>query len=199
MSVHLDPVTRQKIEAFARRRRRLVMGRGLCAGVFSLLATMTAVALLDYLFVLSDETRWALSMTAYGTIILVTWWLWIRLLMRVPNERQLARLIEQSEPALREDLLSAVELGADDADATLDSPVFRSLLQASVARRIRGVHTEALLPPRLIRRWITRPRAVDHSRQIIVRIVRIVIGKCVRKSEIVSHLVRENVAAHVIR
>ena len=40
----LDPLTQAKIDAFARRRRRFILVRGICAVVTILLATMTLLA-----------------------------------------------------------------------------------------------------------------------------------------------------------
>lgn len=154
MNVPLSPVTREKLIAFDRHRRKLVRRRGACATLFTVLGVVTLVALIDWLVVLSDELRWMLSAGAYALIGLVAWVLWIRPALRRPDLRQLARFVETARPTLREDLLSAVELGTEDSATAQDSPLFRAILQASVARRIRGVVPEALLPPRLIRLWV---------------------------------------------
>src|SRR5579863_9355470 len=107
----LDPLTQTKIDAFARRRRRLILIRVICAVLSILLATMTLLALLDYLFLLPDEARYALSAVGYGAAVLGAWWTCARLVWRSLDPRELARLIEQVRPELREDLISAVELG----------------------------------------------------------------------------------------
>ncbi len=111
MNSLLDPRIAAKLAVFARRRRRLITIRGVCAGLATLLAGMMIVALLDWSFPLPDWARWALSGVAYAAALGVTWFTSLRVLLRVPDARRLARLIESAEPALREDLLSAVELG----------------------------------------------------------------------------------------
>ncbi len=50
--VPVDPVTAAKLADFGRRRRRLILARGVCAALAILLGTMSAVALVDWLFVL---------------------------------------------------------------------------------------------------------------------------------------------------
>src|SRR5262249_19229728 len=67
---------------------------------------------------------------------------------------ELARLIEATQPGLREDVLSAVELGKPGSDPQYDSATFRSLLQGSVARRLGGVRIADALPGTLIRGWL---------------------------------------------
>src|SRR4051794_28974243 len=107
MSQILDPFIVQKLQAFARRRRKLILLRGVCAAVAMLLASMMAVALIDSLFLLEDWMRWALSGVAYALVIVAEWRACLRLLMHSPDPRRVARLIEHAEPKLREDLLSA--------------------------------------------------------------------------------------------
>jgi hypothetical protein len=68
------------------------------------------------------------------------------------DERQMARLFEHAEPKLREDLISAVELGVVGAEV-FDSMEFRELLQSDVASRVEGLEVDALLPMELIQRY----------------------------------------------
>ena len=119
-----------------------------------LLATMMVVALVDWLFVLPDWLRWTLSGVAYAAVIVVEWRSCLRLLVHAPGARRLARLIEHAEPKLREDLLSAVELGDPTSDAAFDSEQFRSLVQSDVAQRMEGMEVERLLPVNLVRRYL---------------------------------------------
>ena len=155
MSSHLDPVIPEKLQAFARRRRRLILLRGGLAALATLVSAMILVAALDYWFpLLPDGVRWALSGTAYGAVFVVVWRKCLRPLLHAPNERELARLVEHAEPGLREDLLSAVELGRNE-DEIFDSEQFRALLQSDVSARIQDLKIESLLPVRLIRRSIS--------------------------------------------
>jgi hypothetical protein len=116
-----------------------------------LLATMLLVALIDWLFVLPDWVRWTLSGLAYLAVVVTEWRSCLRLLAHAPGPRKLARLVEHAEPKLREDLLSAVELGEGKAEV-LDSEQFRALLQSDVAARVDKLDMQQLLPTRLVRR-----------------------------------------------
>ena len=149
----LDPQTRMRLRQFARRRRRLILLRGACAVAISLLGAMLILVVVDWLFLLPDWQRWTLSFGGYALALGAVWLSCGRWMVRVPSELQLARLMEAEAPALREDLTSAVELGAPDADARYDSPVFRSLLQQRVASQVRQLRIGRLLPWSLVRFW----------------------------------------------
>ena len=153
MSANLDPLISQKLNAFARRRRRLITIKGVLAAIAALVLTMLVVARVDLSWRLPEWARWTLSGTAYLAVLVVLWRQCLRQLLHAPDERQLARLIEHAEPGLREDLLSAVELGRTPGEV-FDSEQFRALLQADVARRMGGVEMKSLLPVSLIRRTI---------------------------------------------
>src|SRR4051812_32108264 len=116
MSHQIDPLIHQTLQAFSQRRRKLIVIRGICAGIAMLLATMMLVALIDWFFVLPDWLRWSLSGVAYAVVIVVEWRSCLRMLMHAPGLRRLARLIEHAEPKLREDLISAEELGDSKSD-----------------------------------------------------------------------------------
>ena len=148
----LDPTTRQKLHELAVRRRTLLLMRAAFAGVLTLLVTMALVATVDRLIVLSQAVRIAMSLTAYGSVVAVVYLVSLRYLLRFPSPAQLAKLIESSEPTLREDLVSAVEL-AKDAGSMYDSPAFREVLQRKVAKRVERVDTQAVLPWKLIAWW----------------------------------------------
>ncbi|MHC4398644.1 MAG: hypothetical protein ACYTG0_03095 [Planctomycetota bacterium] len=154
MNVGLNPTTVKKLEQFGRRRRRLIVTRGVCAAAVSFLLLMSAVALADWLWVLSDQVRWTLSGLGYAGAALVVWLTCLRLMLRIPSKQDLARRVELAEPELRENLLSAVELGSDDEGRLHDSPVFRRLLQDRVGRQMAGVRVPALLPLRLLSGWL---------------------------------------------
>ena len=152
MTSQLDPKISAKLHAFAQRRRNLIIVRGVASGLAMLLATMLLIALVDWLFVLPDSVRWTLTGLAYLAVILTEWRSCLRLLAHAPGPKRLARLVEHAEPKLREDLLSAVELGAGD-DA-LDSAQFRALLQSDVASRMESLDMQRLLPVRLLRTYL---------------------------------------------
>jgi hypothetical protein len=153
MSNRLDPLIQEKLRAFARRRRRLIILRGVLAAKNMLLLTMVIVAAVDYSLVLPDWARWTLSGTAYAAVLIIAWRQCLSWLLHAPDERQLARLVEHAEPHLREDLISAVELGRTKGEV-FDSEQFRALLQKDVAHRMEEVEVKSLLPVALIRRYI---------------------------------------------
>src|SRR6186713_1895172 len=108
MSYKLDPRIVFTLRAFAQRRRKLIIIRGIAAALAMLLATMLIVAAVDFLFILPDEVRWAMTGLAYLAVIIAEWRTCLRLLAHTPNPKTLARLVEHAEPKLREDLISAV-------------------------------------------------------------------------------------------
>ncbi len=97
--------------------------------------------------------RWALSAAAYLAVIVAEWRSCITLLVHAPGPRRLARLLEHAEPKLREDLLSAVELGTSKGEI-VDSEQFRALVQSDVAARMENVDVDRLLPVGLVRRYL---------------------------------------------
>lgn len=150
----IDPLILQKLQAFADRRRKLIIRRGILAAIATLLVAMMIVATIDYIFMLPDAVRWTLSGAAYLAIIIVEWRSCWRLLLHAPGSRQLARLVEHAEPELREDLLSAVELGDENPERVFDSEQFRALVQSDVAARVEKLDMEELLPAKLLRRYV---------------------------------------------
>src|SRR4051812_3638888 len=118
MSSRLDPLIRQKLRSFARRRRRLIVVRGVLAALAMLFFAMILVAAVDFASTayfnvfLPKWSRYALSGVAYLAVIVVAWRQCLTQLLHAPDSKQIARLIEHAEPRLREDLISAVELGS---------------------------------------------------------------------------------------
>jgi hypothetical protein len=153
MSTHLDPVIQEKLNAFAARRRRLIITRGIFAALAMLLMTMLIIAAIDLQVRMPDWLRWTLSGTAYFAVLVIAWRQCLTWLLHAPDSRQLARLIEHAEPKLREDLLSAVELGQTKGEV-FDSEQFRALLQHDVAGRMERMEVSRLLPVSLVRRYI---------------------------------------------
>ena len=154
LNVGLNPIILDRLQQFRRRRRRLILLRGFCAAVVSFLVLMSLVAVADWVWILSDSVRWVLSAIGYLGAALAVWSTSVRLMVRIPSHRELARRMEAAEPGLRENLLAAVELSAEDSAKTHDSPVFRRLVQDQVARRVDAVRVPALLPARLVRPWL---------------------------------------------
>ena len=154
MGTRIDTVILGKLEAFARRRRRLILFRGMLSVVGILSGVMLLVATIDFSVpFLADWVRWGMSGVGYGAVLWVAWRQIFRRFLWAPDERQMARLIEHAEPKLREDLLSAVELGRGEGEV-FDSEQFRELLQSDVASRMSGLEVKHLLPVGLIGRWV---------------------------------------------
>src|SRR5262245_32928461 len=146
----VNPVTLEKIRAFGRRRWRQALLRNLAALVLIGLGGLGAIALVDRIAVVPDLVRWLLSAVGYLAASAALVHL-IRETVRPASLRELARRMEAAAPELREELLSAVELGS--SDARYDSEVFRSLVQSRVAERVQKVDIGALLPFRRILPW----------------------------------------------
>ena len=154
MSKHLDPIILKQLRAFARRRRSLILVRGVLATLAMLVGAMVAVAAVDFWVpLMADWVRWVLSAGAYLSVVVIAWRYCLDQLLHAPDERQVARLVEFAEPKLREDLLSAVELGQGSGSG-FDSEEFRKLLQTDVSSRVAGLEVRALLPVGLIARSI---------------------------------------------
>jgi len=154
MSHHLDPLVSRKLQQFQGRRRRLIIARGLSAGLLAFVLGMAAVALIDWYWLLADSTRWYMSGAVYVEVVLAVWLAGLRRLIYVPAREEVAEQIELTEPELRENLLAAVELATDDPSAIHDSPVFRNLLQGKVAEQMTRVRVPNLLPFRLVASWV---------------------------------------------
>lgn len=151
MHVNTDPIILDKLHAFGARRRRLILIRGFCEMVACLLAVMSLIALIDWLVLLPDTVRYAMSIAGYAIVLWFVYRTCVRLIMHSPDEKQLAVLLESVDERFHEDLLSAIELGQSDAD--YDSPVFRRLLQTDVAGRIKDLRVERVLPGGVVMRW----------------------------------------------
>ncbi|MFT4559352.1 MAG: hypothetical protein ACI92S_004742, partial [Planctomycetaceae bacterium] len=154
MSHHLDPLVSRKLQQFQGRRRRLIFTRGLSAGLLAFVLGMAAVALFDWYWLLADTTRWYMSIAVYVGVVLAVWLTGLRGLIRRPDREEIAEQMELTEPELRENLLSAVELATDDPSAIHDSPVFRNLVQGKVAEQMTRVRVPNLLPFRLVGSWV---------------------------------------------
>ena len=154
MSASLDPIVVSKMRDFSRRRRRLLATRGIAAGLVTTILGTSVASFADWLWLLSDQVRWSMSLAVYFSVMLVVWWTSLRLLVKPVDRRELAGRMEDLQPELREQLLSAVELATDDLKGVHDSPVFRSLLQNGVAQLMVPVRIRRLLPLKLIAYWL---------------------------------------------
>lgn len=154
MKTGLDPVVAKKLLKFRRRRFLFLLTRGMCAGLVTFILAMSLVAVADWYWLMTENVRWMLSGGAYLAVLATVWGTSLRRLVERPALEAVASQVEDSEPELRENLLSAVELATDDPQAIHDSPVFRSLLQGQVAQQMAKVCVPKLLPFRLITKWV---------------------------------------------
>ena len=152
MNPTLRPETIRAIRRFGARRHRLLMLRGICAFLFTIMLGWMALAAVDGTFIIEDGLRWSLSLAAYGLAAAVAWITSWRYLFGARGQRDLARLLERAEPSLHEDMLSAVELAEDD-HPEFDSEAFRQRLQDNTALKAGSLNIARLLPAKRLGRW----------------------------------------------
>ena len=160
MNVNTDPVILKKLEDFRVRRRNLILLRGICTGFVTLILTFTTIALIDFATQarMPDDLRTGLSILGYAFVIWAVWKTSARMLVHLPSHRELARLLEQIKPEMKQDILSAVELGSQGGEIN-DSLIFRKLVQEKVSGQVHELDIISLLPISLlpftmVKRWI---------------------------------------------
>ena len=147
--MNLHPEIQRLLAAFERRRRLVLLLRGVLAGGAAfLLGTLLAV-LVDAPLVLEEGPRVGLAVGVYGGTVAAFWGFALRR-FRGGSAANLAALLEAAAPQLRGDFLSAVELAPSALHA--DSNPFRESLQERTAERISGLAVPSLLPMGLLRR-----------------------------------------------
>ena len=129
MTTIMHPIVLETLHRFNRRRRRLIVWRGVCSSLAIWSATMITAALIDRFVLIPDSLRLGLSLAGYIATGVVFWVECGRQLTHRPDARELARLLELAAPQLREELLAAVELAEDEMQPHWDSDEFRAALQ----------------------------------------------------------------------
>lgn len=152
-TTQLAPAVSKTLNHFARRKFLLQSIRAVCVLLTALIPAMAIVAFIDWGWIVSDSVRWILSTVAYAGSAGLTWWLSGRHLFRRPTQSELATQLESTDPVLRQQLRSAVELSTETPDEVPDSATFRSLLQKQVGEQIQGVKVSRSLPLSLMKRW----------------------------------------------
>ena len=144
-------VTHARMRAVARRIRRVVVTRSFCVAVIVLLTLTFAAIASDYYFGLTLLARWVVwTIGLLATVIacLAT----SRLhLQRLASVAWLARVIESVSPALKNRLLSSLELSIDTGRGSKD---LASLLHTQVASYMESVSPKHVLRWSTIRTWI---------------------------------------------
>ena len=155
MNVTTDPLILKKLEAFRVRRRNLILLRGICTGFVTLVLTFSTIALIDFATQarMPDELRTGLSILGYAIVVWAVWRTSARMLLHLPSHRELARLLEQIKPEMKQDILSAVELGSQSGEVN-DSLIFRKLVQEKVSGQVHKLDIISLLPFTMVKRWI---------------------------------------------
>ncbi|MBT7405025.1 MAG: hypothetical protein HN754_02820 [Opitutae bacterium] len=155
MNVTTDSVILKKLEDFRVRRRNLILLRGICTGFVTLILTFTTIALIDFATQarMPDDLRTGLSILGYAVVIWAVWKTSARMLLHLPSHRELARLLEQIKPEMKQDILSAVELGSQGGEIN-DSLIFRKLVQEKVSGQVHELDIISLLPFTMVKRWI---------------------------------------------
>jgi hypothetical protein len=148
----LRPATVEALQEFRRRRSQLLWVRAGCAALGVLLALLLLVALLDRVTFMPDGFRQGLGYTVYAGALLAAWRVGLRHLRDARGSERAAQLLEQADPSLREQVLSAVELSKRPHDAFAGSEEFRGRLQDDVASQLAGFDAKKLLPSSLLKR-----------------------------------------------
>lgn len=150
MSDHLDKLSVLMVR-FADRRRRLLLVRGLAAGVACLLLALILVAAVDRAIIMSVPVRLALSLAGYMIGVAAFLWAgggrWMRDSIARPNNVELARMLESADPEMRDRVRAAVELREAAADTS--SEAFRREVSRDAGERAGRVRIERALPARL--------------------------------------------------
>lgn len=148
--------TKTALEHFADRRAWLLVIRGLAIGFIVFIAGMVLLALADQFIRMGTGARTTASLLVDALAIGAAWIYGIRE-SRTRDWTAIARRMESATPALRERMLSAVELGStDDASSSVKSNgsvEFRRELQDQVADQLSKLQVAGMLPWALVRRW----------------------------------------------
>lgn len=150
----LAPEIARKLEDFGRRRRNLLLLRGVCEAFVAWVGGMAVLAVMDRMFIMEDVVRYGMSALAWGGAAYVFWQGCLKRLKNSVDPRRLAALVEAARPELREQLVSAVELADERGGPSWDSPIFRALVQEQVAKQVLPLDILSLLPRALVAKWV---------------------------------------------
>ena len=153
MSIKLDPATAEKIAAFGKRRRKLILLRGICTFVTITLLGFGLVGLIDYLVFMDDWVRYILSTVAYILLAIALYFTCLRQLTHKSTVQELAIMFEMAAPSMKEKLLSAVELSDYGKSNSYESNIFKDAIQKDVAAEVGMIELESVLPKKLIMKW----------------------------------------------
>lgn len=146
-SLALRPQTLAAMQAFARRRTRLLLARAILMLLLGLAVIGLLVALLDRARVLPEALRPWLSLLLIGGWFGYLVVLLFRPLLQGRSRLGLARMIEAAQPSLRESLVAAIELGQQQATGSVE---LRAALQERVASEMSHLPLREILPVRAL-------------------------------------------------
>ena len=151
MNIALRPATLEVLNAFRQRRQKLLKLRAaLALGTVALLALLV-IALLDRAWFMPESIRPWFSLAAYAGAAFAGWKVAWRFISEARETSGAARLLEIVVPAMRERMLSAVELAEGHGS---ESEEFRARLQDDVAAEVQKISLCSVLPLRSLKSWI---------------------------------------------
>lgn len=159
LHVPTNPKDHEAVLAFLHRfanRRTLLRGiQGICAFVVTITLLSIPVVFADSMRWLSDPVRWSISCGVYLIAMTVAWRFGLKAFWESTDSVAVAQSIEQVSPRFRESLLSSVELRGLDGGIKSGSQAFVSAIERDVAKEVRRVELEDLLPWTRISRVLT--------------------------------------------
>jgi len=181
MDAYLDPVTLKKLREFENRRKKLIRIRGICAVVITVLISMSLIAFIDLLIVLPDIARIVLSVLAYIITAVVFYITCLKWYLHKVDLYDLARMFESDKDDLKEEVLTAVELGLPRSKV-YDSLEFRNMLQAKVAGLVKGYNLKSLLPLSAIKNWTITAALILTLCSILLLVPKLQFGKLIARA-----------------
>ena len=134
-----------------RRRWRTLRGFYVTVRVSLASSLIVLVALLASRFVQASPTALAMiGILTTGALLAVVWW-GVQPLRQAPDDRRVARFIEERAPSLEDRLVSAVDVATQPASLPAP-PGLASVMVADAARRLEGVGVEEIIPAEAVRR-----------------------------------------------
>ena len=140
---------------FANRQTLLSVLKGVCGFVLVLILLAMLITLGDGMRWFSDVVRWSLTCIAYVLAMVAAWRFGLRAFWASKDSLVVAHSIEQASPRFRESLLSSVELRGTDGNVRSGSDAFVSAIEHDVAKEVRRVELDELLPWTIVARALT--------------------------------------------
>ncbi|MCA9115467.1 MAG: hypothetical protein KDA79_10290, partial [Planctomycetaceae bacterium] len=136
----LPPELATRLNQLKQRLRLLAAARGLATTLAVTLSLTCAGLLVDLLWELPLTVRYGLLAGTAGSAVVLFLLLVLRPLFRKYSATELAAIVEQANPRLRERILCLVELSDPDVpESEKGSPLMRSLLERQAIRQAAGV------------------------------------------------------------